>query len=176
MSAPPTAPAIDTARLTLRGHTLADLDDVVALWADPEVVRFIGGRPFTPEETWAKLQRNVGHWALMGHGYWVVRDRESGRFVGEVGLAEMRRTMTPALDAPEAGWVLAPWAHGRGLATEAMTAVLAWAETRFGAGARSVCIIDEDHAASVRVAAKLGYRELGVRDYRGTPVRVLARP
>ena len=169
------APPLDTARLTLRGHTLADRADSTAMWADPAVVRYIGGRPFTAEESWARLLRNVGHWALLGHGYWAVRERATGRFVGEVGLAELRRELSPPLDGPEAGWVLAPWAHGQGFATEAMQAVLAWAETRFGAGARTTCIIDVDHAASIHVAGKLGYREVDVRSYKGTPVRVLAR-
>jgi RimJ/RimL family protein N-acetyltransferase len=67
--------------------------------------------------------RYAGLWTLVGLGYWVARDRATGRFVGEGGLADFRRDLTPALgNAPEVGWVLAPWAHGRGLATEAVRA------------------------------------------------------
>jgi RimJ/RimL family protein N-acetyltransferase len=107
------APPIDTARLTLRGHKAGDIDESAALWADPMVVRHIGGRPFSREESWTRLLRYAGHWALLGFGYWVVRERSSGRFVGEVGLADYRRDLVPAIEGtPEAGWVLAPWAHG----------------------------------------------------------------
>jgi GNAT superfamily N-acetyltransferase len=55
------------------------------------------------------------------------QDRETGRFVGEVGFADFRRAITPALgDRPEAGWILSPSAHGRGFAREAMDAALGW--------------------------------------------------
>jgi RimJ/RimL family protein N-acetyltransferase len=57
-----------------------------------------------------------------------VVDRASQRFVGEVGFADFRREINPPLDAPEAGWVLASWAAGNGLATEAMIAALRWAD------------------------------------------------
>ncbi|HEY0776819.1 MAG TPA: GNAT family N-acetyltransferase, partial [Gemmatirosa sp.] len=125
----PTIPALDTARLTLRGHVPADVAECAAMWADPLVTRHIGGRPSSEEEVWARVLRYAGLWALLGFGYWVVRERASGRFVGEVGLADFRRDVTPPLGgAPEVGWVLAPWAHGRGFATEAVRAALAWAD------------------------------------------------
>src|SRR5437762_7040767 len=112
--------SLDTDRLTLRPHRLDDFPDTRALWSDPEVTRFIGGRPLTEEETWQRLLRYVGHWSLLGFGYWAVRERGSGRFVGEVGFANGKRTLEPSFgDAPEIGWVLATSAQGRGYATEA---------------------------------------------------------
>ena len=180
-----TAPPIDTARLTLRGHRAGDIDESAALWADPIVVRHIGGRPFTREESWTRLLRYVGHWALLGFGYWVVRERASGRFVGEVGLADFRRDLTPSLgDDPEVGWVLATWAHGRGFATEAVRAALAWSDARHAAArladprrgpGRTVCLIDPENAASVRVAEKCGFREAGRATYRGEGTLVFER-
>jgi len=170
------APVLETERLVLRGHVPEDLADSAALWGDPEVTRFIGGRPFTEEETWSRLLRYVGHWAALGYGYWVVVERASGRFVGEVGLADFRRAIVPSLDgAPEAGWVLAPWSHGRGFATEAVGAALAWYEGRFGP-TRTVCIIDPAHAASLRVAARCGFRELARTTYHDAPTVVMERP
>jgi RimJ/RimL family protein N-acetyltransferase len=163
------APPIDTARLTLRGHKAGDIDESAALWADPMVVRHIGGRPFSREESWTRLLRYAGHWALLGFGYWVVRERSSGRFVGEVGLADYRRDLVPAIEGtPEAGWVLAPWAHGQGFAGEALGAALAWIDGVFRAP-RTVCIIDPGNAASLRVAARAGYRELVRTAYKGEP-------
>jgi RimJ/RimL family protein N-acetyltransferase len=165
--------SIHTPRLTLRPHAREDFEESADMWADPEVTRFIGGRPCTREEAWTRLLRNVGHWQVLGFGYWVVRDAE-GRFVGEVGFADFQREIEPRLDAPEAGWVLAPWAHGRGLATEAMRAVLAWGEQHFGSP-RSCCIIDPDNAMSIRVAEKCGFVQIADGSYRGTPALIFRR-
>jgi RimJ/RimL family protein N-acetyltransferase len=171
----PAIPTVDTPRLTLRGHTAADLDESAAMWGDPEVTRFIGGRPFTREETWAKVLRVVGHWALLGYGYWVVRERESGRFVGEVGFANLEREIDPPFaGAPEGGWVLAPWAHGKGYATEAVRAATAWLEDKLGP-VRTVCMIDVGHTSSLRVAEKCGYRRWVETTYHGDAVIVLER-
>lgn len=170
-----TVPALDTPRLTLRGHRLDDFADSAAMWADAQVARHIGGRPSTEEEAWARLLRYAGHWKLLGFGYWVVREKISGRFVGEVGFGDFRRPLTPAFEgAPEVGWALAPWAHGRGYATEAVQAALAWGEAKFDA-ARTVCMIDPDNAASLRVAEKLGYREFARTTYKDAPTVLFER-
>lgn len=168
-------PGLDTARLTLRAHRLADLAECAAMWADPAVTRYIGGRPATTDEVWARLLRYVGHWALLGFGYWVVRERMSGRFVGEVGLADYKRDLSPPLGAtPEIGWALAAEAQGHGFATEAVQAVLGWADTHFAEG-RTVCLIDPDNEPSLRVAAKCGYHEFQRTLYKGAPVILLQR-
>lgn len=167
-------PVLETARLTLRGHSAEDLDDALALWSDPQVVRYIGGTPFGREDVWARLLRYVGHWAIAGYGFWQIRERATGRFVGEAGLADFKRELAVPFDgAPETGWVLAPWSHGKGYATEAMTAVLAWS-TAHG-HPRTVCLIDLDNTASLRVAARCGYREIARTTYKGTEVFVLGR-
>jgi RimJ/RimL family protein N-acetyltransferase len=166
-------PVLETSRLILRGPRASDLDDSLSLWSDPAVTRHIGGRPFGREDVWSRILRYIGHWAVAGYGFWHVRDRATDRFVGEVGLADFQRDLTISFDgAPETGWVLAPWSHGKGYATEAMTAVLAWSEA---AHPRTVCIIDPPNLASRRVAARLGYRELGLADYRTTQVIVFER-
>jgi len=168
-------PAVETERLLLRGHRRDDLADCAAMWGDLEVTRHIGGRPFTEEEVWARLLRYLGHWDLMGFGYWIVHERASGRFVGEVGFADWRRAIEPPLDgAPELGWALSPWCWGRGYATEAVAGALAWGDAHLAAP-RSVCIIDLDHHASRRVAEKNGYRESGRATYRGADITLFER-
>ena len=162
-------PTLDTERLTLRGHREEDFAESAAMWGDAAVTRFIGGRPFTEEECWNRLLRYVGHWALLGFGYWVVREKASGRFVGEVGFADYRRAIDPPFHGvPEIGWVLAPWCHGRGYATEAAHAVVDWGDGHFDKP-RTVCLIHQDHARSIRVAEKLGYREYARVNYNGHP-------
>lgn len=168
-------PMLHTERLTLRRHALEDFEDAVAVWADPAVTRFIGGRPFTRQETWTKLLRYVGHWELLGYGYWAVVETATGRFVGEVGFADFRRVIDPPIDgSPEAGWVLAPWAHGRGYATEAVSAAIAWGADHFTAP-RTVCLIDPGNRASIRVAQKCGYRPYVETTYAGEPTIIFER-
>jgi RimJ/RimL family protein N-acetyltransferase len=151
--APP--PCIETGRLLLAPHSTADFDDMAALWADPLVAGAAGMTVSTPAETWARLLRYGGLWALLGIGYWAVRDRASGRFVGDVGFADFHRDMVPSIrQIPEAGWMLVAWAHGRGYGREAVGAALAWLDAR---AARSVCLIGPHNAPSLRLAAALGY-------------------
>jgi RimJ/RimL family protein N-acetyltransferase len=168
-------PVLETERLILRGHRIDDFDDSAVLWGDPDVTRYIGGRPSVREEVWNRLLRYVGHWALLGFGYWVVMDKQTDEFVGEVGFADFKRELEPSFEgSPEVGWVLLPRFHGRGLATEAVRGALAWLETHFGA-VRSVCMIDPDNAPSIRVANKCGYTELARTTYKGEPAVLFER-
>lgn len=172
---PRAAPVVETERLTLLAHRPIDLDECTAMWGDPAVVRHIGGKPSTREECWSRILRYAGHWALLGFGYWAVRETSTGRFVGEVGFADFRRDLQPSFEGtPEIGWVLAPWAHGKGFATEAAGAAVAWADGQFGP-VRSVCLIHPDNAASIGVARKCGYREYARTTYHGEPAVLLER-
>lgn len=155
-----------TDRLTLRPHSADDLADSAAMWADSAVVRHIGGVPSTTETAWLRVLRYAGLWRLLGYGYWCVRETGSGRFVGEAGLADFKREIEPSLGhAPEAGWALAAWAHGRGYATEALQAILAWADVALEQP-RTVCMIEPDNAPSIRLAERLGYREFARGAYK----------
>lgn len=169
-------PTIETERLRLRAHTQADFDAVATMWADPGVFRFIGGAASTREESWARMVRMPGLWALLGYGYWVVEERATGAFVGEVGFADFKRDLTPNIEGiPEHGWVLTPDAHGKGYATEAVQASLRWT-ARDPSISETVCIIAPENAASIRVADKTGYREATRTTYKGAPTILFRRP
>ena len=168
-------PVIDTDRLSLRAHGIEDFEDMCAMWADPEVVRFIGGKVFSREEVWARLLRHAGSWSLLGHGFWVIRDRASGAFVGEVGFHNLQRDLVPSFgDRPELGYALIPRARRKGLAAEAAGGALAWAD-RTRPGGETVCMIDPENVASARVAARLGYLEFARTSYQGRPEILLSR-
>ena len=166
------APTLRTERLSLTGHRPDDLDALAAMWAEPAVYAQIGGVARSREEVWLRLLRSIGQWQAFGYGSWVFRDAD-GTILGEGGLMEARRAMYPPLALPEANWVLAPAAHGRGLADEAMTAALAWADAQ--GIARTTCIIDPANAPSLRLAAKLGYTVVRDATYKERPVHVLER-
>jgi RimJ/RimL family protein N-acetyltransferase len=168
-------PVLETERLMLRGHRLDDFAHCAAMWADPEVTRYIGGKPLSEEECWARLLRYVGHWALMGFGYWVAEERATGTFVGEIGFADYKRDLEPSLKGvPEIGWVLASQTKGRGYATEAVRAALVWGDAHFSSG-RTACIIAPENLASIRVAVKCGYRESQMATYKGHPTLMFVR-
>jgi RimJ/RimL family protein N-acetyltransferase len=102
-------PEIVTDRLRLRPHGMQDFAASAAMWADPEVTRFIGGRPFSEEETWARLLRYAGHWSFLGFGYWAVEEHSGSDFIGEVGFADFKRQIQPPIgDIPELGWLFVP--------------------------------------------------------------------
>ena len=147
------APTLTTARLTLSPPTLADFEDSRAMWSDPLVVKHVGGRPFTEEESWTRLMRARGLWEVLGFGYWAVRETATGRYVGEVGFADLRRELEPSLAGlPEMGWVLAAWSHGQGFGTEAVRAGLDWIDETL-APERVPCIILSMTWISIEVLA-----------------------
>jgi RimJ/RimL family protein N-acetyltransferase len=146
---------LETPRLILSPHTREDFDDMAALWADPAVAGQIGRAVSSRRESWMRLLHFAGLWPLLGYGYWAARERGSGRFVGDLGFADFHRDIEPPIHGvPEAGWVLATWAHGQGYAAEAMTAALAWLDARTD---RSVCLIGPENGRSLRLAGRLGY-------------------
>jgi RimJ/RimL family protein N-acetyltransferase len=167
-------PVIETERLILRGHRLSDFDAHAALWADPGVVRFISGKPSTREESWGRMMRYPGMWSLVGYGFWLFEEKATGAFIGEGGFGAFKRDIDPPFDAPEQGWALAPAAHGKGYAREAMQAALTWGEQRFGRR-DFVCMIAPENAPSLKLAGKLGYREYGRTSYKGEPSILLRR-
>lgn len=168
-------PTLETARLRLRPHRPDDFEAYAAMWRDPRVVRFIGGVPFSREQSWARFVRQAGMWQLMGFGFLALEDRQTGRFVGEAGFHEVRRDMRPSIEGTlETGWGLVGEAQGRGLAEEAVRAMIAWGEASIG-GRLMTCIIEPGNAASLRVAEKVGFRPAGSGDYGGTALVVLHR-
>jgi RimJ/RimL family protein N-acetyltransferase len=171
----PAIPVIETPRLRLRGHTIEDASKVSALWSDSDVTRYIGGKPLTAEECWSRLLRYAGHWSLLGFGYWIVEEKDSGDFVGEVGFADLKRAVEPALGAvPELGWVLIPPKHGLGFATEAVRAVLDWGDEHFGQSPVA-CLIHPDNTASIHVAEKCGFKKRQLGKYKGNACLIFDR-
>lgn len=168
-------PVLETQRLRLRAPVLEDFGASAAMSMDEEVMRFITGRAATREEAWARFMRLFGHWSLCGFGFWVVEEKSTNYFVGEIGVADFKRDLDPSMDGKlEAGWVLANWAHGQGFATEAMQAVLEWSDQHY-AGTGMFCMIEPGHTASLRVAEKCGFGQAAKTLYRGEPVVVLQR-
>jgi RimJ/RimL family protein N-acetyltransferase len=117
----------------------------------------------------------VGHWALLGFGYWSVEEKSSGKVVGETGFANLRRNIEPSLgDTPEIGWVFASESHGKGYAVEAVRSVIAWGESHL-AMRETTCIIHPENVRSIHLAKKCGYRQVRSSMYEGHATLVFVR-
>ncbi len=170
------APTLTTPRLILRPHSLDDFEASLALWSDPVVTQSMGGLAFRESDIWQRLLRYGGLWAILGFGYWAITDRSDGRFIGEAGLADWRRDMVPSLGpVPESGWALLSDFHGRGLALEAMQAVLDWSDRKL-ASDETCCIISPSNTASLKLADKLGYQPGGTGQLGENCVTIFKRP
>jgi len=127
------------------------------MWSDLNITKFITGRASTEQQTWARLLSYVGHWALMGFGYWVIEEKGSDDFVGEAGLADFKRDVAPAMKGiPELGFALTSRFHGKGYATESAQAVLSWADAHLPYPS-TMCLVSAENLASLRVVQKCGY-------------------
>lgn len=163
-----------TERLTLSPVTLDDLDDLKRLWADVDFTRHIFPDGLSGEDVWFRLLRDLGHWQAVGYGNWAVRLRDSGDYVGSVGVLDYRRDLSPPFDAPELGWGVAPRFQGQGMAFEAVSAALAWCDESLNAP-RTVCMISPDNAASLALAGRAGYAPYAETTYKGAAVILLER-
>jgi ribosomal-protein-alanine N-acetyltransferase len=114
-----------TARLSLRRPETGDADAILTVHADPRAVAHNPGDALaTRAEAAALCQRWTDHWERHGFGYWVVRRRGSPPVLGFCGLKVMRFRDTAVLNL---FYRLAPSSWGDGIASEAVTAVVAWA-------------------------------------------------
>lgn len=148
-------PTLTTDRLELRAINHGDWNAYAAMWADSRVTAFIGGAPRPRDIAWAKFGQAVAMWPLFGYGNWAVIDRANATFLGVCGFARYERAISELDGYPEAGWAFTAQSWGRGIASEAVGAVLAWADA--SAIAETRCLIDDANVASVRVATRNGY-------------------
>jgi len=165
---------LKTQRLILTPMSADDMDDLIQLWSDDAFTRFITGRALSEEEVWLRCLRDIGHWQVLNHGNWVIRETETKQFVGTVGIFDYRRDIKPVFDSPEVGWGLATRFHGQGLATEALKAALNWADSRITAP-RTVCMISPDNLASVQLAQRLGFQSWSTTRYKDSEVVLYER-
>ena len=162
-------PVVETERLTLRAFVDADLDEYARWHADPETMRYVGGKALSREDAWRSLAMMSGHWLLRGYGMWAVVDKATGALVGRVGL-----WMPEGWPSIEVGWMVAPAARRRGFAAEAARASIAYARNALGIE-RVISIIHVDNAPSIAVAKSIGETFREQRTIRGFPCGVWER-
>ncbi|HUJ03109.1 MAG TPA: GNAT family N-acetyltransferase [Rhizomicrobium sp.] len=143
-------PRLETERLILREWRNEDFEPLAEFLADPDVMRYLGGKALTREEAWRNLCRSIGHWYLRGFGVWAVERKEDGALIGRIGLIYPEGW--PGL---EVGWTLGKPYWGMGYATEAARASMTYGFLTQPV-ARLISVIDPDNRASQGVATRIG--------------------
>ena len=144
-------PEIVTERLLLRAFKEDDLKAYSEMCADVETMKYIGkGKPLSTEESWRSMAFILGHWLLRGYGLWAVEEKDSGHFIGRVGLF-----YPEGWPGIEVGWTLVRSFWGRGYATEAAESALKWgfANTQVQ---ELISLIIPENQASIKVSQRLG--------------------
>jgi RimJ/RimL family protein N-acetyltransferase len=157
----PEAERLTSDRLQLEPLRRDHVDEAFVLLDDVRLHTFTGGAPDTREQLVARFARQVLGSSPDGrHGWlnWVLRHRRGGPLLGTVQATLTRVEDQTAGDAEttqaELAWVVGHDHHGRGYATEAAAAVVAWLAVR---GVRRFSAhIHPDHHASAGVARRLG--------------------
>ncbi len=146
-------PTLLTERLILRPFEESDVDAYTELLTTAEVRRSLRlPATVSRREAWLGMAQWRGQWELRATGQFAVEERASGRFVGRAGLHRPEQDDWPGV---EVGWALHPGAWGRGYATEAGAASLAYAFDVMGLD-EVFSVILPDNVRSQAVAARLG--------------------
>jgi ribosomal-protein-alanine N-acetyltransferase len=144
---------LETKRLSLRRLVPADLEDLFALYRDPEIRRYFPEGTLTYDETKEELD-----WFLNGHpshpelGLWATIHKESGKFIGRCGLLPSTIDGRPEV---EVAYLINKEYWGQGLGTEAAQGILDYGFEQLGLS-RLICLIERENQASMRVAEKIG--------------------
>lgn len=143
-------PALETARLDLRGPTSADLDAYAAFNAvsDVQVGSYRGGRSDAEVANW--LDRDIVHWNTKGFGMWLLRFKGTDDVLGGAGLSH-----PDDWPSHELTWWLMPDARGTGVASEASRAAIDWGYDTLGWPVVETHMRDENKPAR-RLAERLG--------------------
>ncbi len=156
---------LETQQIILRHLVATDLDDLWALYSDPEITKCIPDAPRTRQEAQAELE-----WHMNGHprnpqlGLWATVHKPTGKFIGRCGLLPWT---IDGQNEVEVAYTIARAYWHQGLATEAAQAILDYGFITLNLS-RLICVIEAENIASQRVAEKIGMQfEKEARDEYG---------
>ncbi|KPK22723.1 MAG: hypothetical protein AMJ70_05255 [Dehalococcoidia bacterium SG8_51_3] len=144
---------IETDRLIIKSNQEVDLEPLAALWADPDVTRYMGG-PRNYEEILKDLRDDAQLDPQPAFDLWPVIEKQTGQIIGTGGILDKDIDGSTQY---EIIYVLAKSAWGKGLATELASSLKDYAFTELGLK-RVTALIDQDNLESERVAIKIGLR------------------
>ena len=142
---------LETARLSLREFTPADVNALEAVLGDPIAMQYYPAA-FNRNEVEEWIERNVERYQRDGYGLWAMLLRKTGDLIGDCGcyLREME-----GRSSVEIGYHVRRDLWGNGYATEAARACMRYAFDKLGLD-RVISLIRPENRQSVRVAEKNG--------------------
>jgi RimJ/RimL family protein N-acetyltransferase len=157
-------PRLETERLVLRAPVVEDVEPLAPMYADPEVMRYLGdGRTLTRKETERSVKRMIAGWRSDGFGLFTTVRKDDEVVIGRVGLIvwnpETWQVTSADANGPtelEVGYTIGRPFWGLGYATEAAAASRDFALRELGAE-RLIALIIHGNGASENVARKLGF-------------------
>ena len=163
------APWLLTLRLAMRRFVPHDYDDIWRLDSDPRVMKYITGKPATPQEARATMERVTRYYDKFPDlGAWYTVRRDTGAFIGWFSLKYAGKS--PDV---EIGYRLLPQAWGQGFATEGATAMHDYGFDDLGLY-RIIGVTHPDNKASQRVLQKAGLVDCGWGRYYDRRLRLFA--
>jgi ribosomal-protein-alanine N-acetyltransferase len=153
---------LETDRLLLRPYRLEDLDDLHAMFSDPEHMRWYP-EPFPREGSLDWLERQMARYRTRGYALWIVEDRRTGEFIGTAGPSLLT---IEGVDEVEIGWHTRPGRKGEGIAPEAGAAARDWVFDNLEVD-HVIALVRPENRSSGRVAEKIGMHVDREGDYKG---------
>lgn len=146
-----TIPTLATLHLHLRAWEETDAERLFAILQEPDIFKYFPKTTPPPREWVDKyIQHHLSHWRERGYGHWAAERQEDEQVVGWTGLEYL-----PELEQTEVAYLLSAEARGRGLATEAAQAAVAFGFEKCGL-LEIIGLVHPENAASIRVLEKCG--------------------
>ena len=143
------APTLTTKRLTLRGPQAQDLDPFTDLVVNSPRMKALD-EAGTASDAWRGFVAGIGHWQMLGYGFFTIVETATGTPVGRCGI--LGHVGWPE---PELAYHMFDNGEARGMAFEAAVAVRHWAGETLGFSPL-VSIIHPDNTRSRSLAERLG--------------------
>jgi [ribosomal protein S5]-alanine N-acetyltransferase len=160
----------ETQRIMLRLFNLNDLDDLAAIFADPQVMHFSISGVKTKAQTKSTIENILLSYQKHGWGLYAIEQKEDRQLIGYCGLFAQQIDGQAEI---EVGFRLANAYWGKGLATEATIVTRDDAFARLGI-TRLISIVDPENVRSIRVAEKIGMQYEKDTVFQSLPVRIYA--
>lgn len=159
MPTPPDDTVFTTPRLRARRWRDADLAPLLTVYGDLDAMRWVGdGSALTPDDATRWLDVSRANYAKRGYGMFALESFETGEVIGFLGIVH-----PGGQPEAEVKYAFAREHWGKGLATEAVTAAIAYGRDVHGL-THVIATTAPANAASHRVLLKSGFVRGELRD------------
>ena len=160
---------LETEKLILRDLETGDLDSLAVIYADADVMKYIGtGKTFTREQTKASIDRWKAYREKNGYSNWAVADKSSGALIGKCGFSDLPDNL-----GIEISYLFTKNRWGKGIASEISLATLDYGFSILNLEKIKGFVYPEN-TASIRVIEKMGMKFEKEVEYFGVNPRMFS--